>query len=118
MSPLSAAELDALARRLREEAVGVLSELSEGSSLCSVARSGRSFPAGKYHEGRAAAATAVIRACGSEPDADTALARAADAWALASPAARRSVPDWQAYGEGGDDVLAELSEVASRPIGR
>jgi hypothetical protein len=65
-----------------------------------------------------AAATAVIRACGSEPDADAALSRATDAWAVASPAARRADPDWQAYGEGGDDVLAELSEAASRPTGR
>ena len=107
MSPLSVADLDAVARRLRDEAVRVLSELSEGSSLCSIARSGRSFPAGKYHEGRMAAATTVIRACGSEPDADAALARATDAWALASPAARRVDPGCQAYGEGGDDVLGE-----------
>ncbi|HEX6917857.1 MAG TPA: hypothetical protein VF140_07235 [Phycicoccus sp.] len=118
MSRLSAAELDALARRLRDEAVGVLSELSEGSSLCAIARSGRSFPAGRYHEGRMAAATLVIRARGSEPDADAALARATDAWAHASPAARRVDPGWQAYGEGGDDVLGELAEAASRPTGR
>jgi hypothetical protein len=86
----------------------VLTELAGGTGLCAIARSGRSFPAAKYHEGRLAAATAVRRALRDHDDPAAAIAAARARWARASPPLLRSTTDGEAYGAGGDDALAEL----------
>jgi hypothetical protein len=105
-------DLAAAVERVCDEAVAVLSDLAAGTSMCAIARSGRSFPAAKYHEGRLAAGTAVRRALRDHPDADAALARAREQWTRTSPRLLRSSADGRAYGAGGDDALTELAESA------
>jgi hypothetical protein len=105
-------DLGSAAARLGGGAAAVLTELAGGTSMCAVARSGRSFPAAKYHEGRLAAATEVRRALrdlGDHADPATTLAAARGRWARTSPPLLRSTADGEAYGAGGDDALAELT---------
>ncbi len=102
-------DLGTATERVRAEAAAVLTDLAAGSSMCAIARSGRSFPAAKYHEGRLAAGTAVRRALQDQPEPSEALAAARERWVRTSPTLLRSTPDGQAYGAGGDDVLEELA---------
>jgi hypothetical protein len=104
-------DLPAAARRVRDDAVDALSQLAGGASLCTISRSGAAFPGGKYHEGRMAAATAVLRALRDDPDPRTAIETATRQWRALSPPQRRGTADWEAYGAGGDDALAELLTV-------
>ncbi len=104
-----AEDLAAATERVCDEAAAVLTDLSAGSSMCAIARSGRSFPAAKYHEGRLAAGTALRRALREGADPHVALAAARERWTRTSPPLLRSTPDGQAYGAGGDDALAELA---------
>jgi len=101
-------DLAARAVRLREEAERQLTVLADGASLCSIARSGRAFPGGKYHEGRAFVAAEVGRALRRGMAETQALQAAAARWLVVAPPSRRAVEEWAAYGEGGDDVLADL----------
>ena len=55
-------DLLARATALRQDAVRHLTLLAGDASMCAIGRSGRSFPAAKYHEGRQAAAGQVRRA--------------------------------------------------------
>lgn len=105
-------DLATATERVCDEAVAVLGDLAAGSSMCAIARSGRSFPAAKYHEGRLAAGTAVRRALREQPEPGAALALARERWTRTSPRLLRSSADGRAYGAGGDDALAELAERA------
>jgi hypothetical protein len=104
-------DLAAAAGRVRDDAVTTLSDLAGGAGLCAISRSGTPFPAGKYHEGRMAVAAIVLRALRDTTDPGAALRTATERWAALSPPERRSAADWEAYGAGGDDVLAELDTV-------
>lgn len=103
-----AADLAGRAAALRADAESRLTELADGASMCTIARSGTAFPGGKYHEGRAYAAAEVQRGLRRGLSEDEALSAARSRWLAVSPPRRRTSEDWSAYGEGGDDALAEL----------
>jgi succinate dehydrogenase/fumarate reductase flavoprotein subunit len=109
-------DLAAAAERVRVEATRALTELAAGTSMCAMGRSGRSFPAARYHEGRAAAAAVVQRTLRthSAPPPD-ALAAAREQWARMSPPLLRRGADGEAYGAGGDDTLDELASLVPAP---
>lgn len=102
---------DSLAQKaaaVRDSAEQELEALAGGASLCSIARSGASFPGGKYQEGRAHAAALVLRELARGRTEEEVSAATRERWAATAPASRRGSPDWRAYGEGGDDALADL----------
>lgn len=101
---------------LRDDATRHLTALAGNASMCAIGRSGRSFPAAKYHEGRQAAASQVRRELrrGMTGGGDV-LARAAEDWAAALDAAQHKGKDWIAYASGGVDVVSELSEGSAQP---
>ncbi len=107
------AVLAAAAERVRAESTAVLTDLAAGTSMCAIGRSGRSFPAAKYHEGRVAAATEVQRALRAAPEPGRALEAARARWSRLSPPLLRRGEDGRAYGAGGDDVLDELTALVS-----
>jgi len=94
-----------LARTGADGALRELTALAGGASLCAIGRSGESFPAVKYHEGRLAAFGEATRALDRGADqADVEALR--DTWARL----RRDAPpgEWAAYRAGGADALSEL----------
>lgn len=76
--------------------------------MCSIARSGASFQGGKYQEGRAYVAALIVRGLGAGRTEEEVSRTTRERWAASAPMSRRGSPDWRAYGEGGDDALAEL----------
>ena len=82
-----------------------------GGSLCAIGKSGRSFPAAKYHEGAVAALAEAMRTDATVHDLEALVAR----WRRPAGVTADS-PDWIAYREGGVDaleaVLAELHPTA------
>ncbi|HEY0949205.1 hypothetical protein [Nocardioides sp.] len=98
------------AAALRADAEAQLTALAGGASLCSIARSGSAFPGGKYQEGRAYAAATVLRELRRGLEESEALDAAHGRWLAVAPEQLRAAADWRAYGEGGDDALAELGE--------
>ncbi|CAI9407045.1 hypothetical protein [Nocardioides sp. T2.26MG-1] len=97
------------AAALRADAEAQLTALAGGASLCSIARSGAAFPGGKYQEGRASAAATLLRELRRGLEEAEALDAARSRWLAVAPERLRAAPDWRAYGEGGDDALAELA---------
>jgi hypothetical protein len=98
-------ELRARAAAAAEGALAQLTELAGGRSMCAIGRSGESFPAAKYAEGRMAAldeASRNLRRGATRPDLDGLRTR----WDAKRAAA--SGGDWLAYWTGGADALAEL----------
>ena len=71
-------------------------------SLCAIAKSGEPFGAAKYHEGRAAALSALLRSLRHNdlPDALEHTLRRFDT------ASGPGGPDWEAYRQGARDALA------------
>ena len=106
---MPATDLADRVQRARLGAVESMTLLAGTSSACAIARDGGSFPAYKFHEGRAAAFAVVARALRrGEVDLD-ALARELGAqWE--GEVARRAEQngDWQAYAAGGLDAVREL----------
>ncbi len=88
---------------LRQDALAHLSALAGDASMCAIGRSGRSFPAAKYHEGRAAAAAQVVRSRAADPLTDV-----RPQWVGMLDRSSSQGPDWQAYAAGGLDALADL----------
>lgn len=98
------------ATELRADATRHLTALAGNASMCAIGRSGRSFPAAKFHEGRQAAAGEVRRALRRDPDADSETLQVITAeWDRALRDAEAKGPDWVAYASGGLDALAELA---------
>jgi hypothetical protein len=101
-------------RRLRAEATEAWAATMGDATSCALAKDGRSYPAGKYHEGRVAALGELMRRLG--PEADAAGAESA-AVGLRADWASRPMPgnggnrDWESYRAGG---VAALGEVAGR----
>ena len=82
------------------------------TTACAIAKDGRSYPAGKFHEGRIAALGELLRRI----DADSSAERIADAAAeLRADWERRPMPgagesrDWESYRAGGVQALGELA---------
>jgi len=114
----TAEELFQRATDVRADAVSHLTALAGDASMCAIGRSGRSFPAAKYHEGRQSGAGDVRRAL-RRWSADGALADAVVAdvrqrWQQTLDGAQAKGPDWVAYATGGLDALAEIT-AALRP---
>ncbi len=105
---MEAADVETRAAAIRAEAEEALRGLTPDASLCTISRAGRSFPAGKFHEGRGYAAAEVLRGLRRGMTPREAVEAAWDRWSIVAPLSRRNAPDWAAYGAGGDDVLAEL----------
>jgi hypothetical protein len=95
---------------VREDALRHLVQLAGDASMCAIGRSGRSFPAAKYHEGRQSAAAQLARRLGRGGDSSAALAEVREQWSAAHDAAQHRGPDWLAYAEGGLDALSEITE--------
>ena len=81
------------------------------TTACAIAKDGRSYPAGKFHEGRIAALGELLRRI----DADSSAERIADAAAeLRADWERRPMPgagesrDWESYRTGGVQALGEF----------
>jgi hypothetical protein len=120
-----------VATEVRMDATRHLTALAGDASMCAIGRSGRSFPAAKYHEGRQAAAGQARRvlrggsAGSAGPSdghrADESVAEALDGvtsqWRQMLADAEAKGPDWVAYATGGLDALAEISE-PPRPADR
>lgn len=105
---------DALAvvRRLEEAALAELATATGDASLCALARSGRSHPAAKLHEGASRALADVRRGLRRTPEADpaTVLAQVTDRWLADQVAMASRGRDWRAYHAGGIDALERLGE--------
>ena len=108
--PHPATDLLERATALRQDAVHHLTLLAGDASMCAIGRSGRSFPAAKYHEGRQAAASQVRRALRTTPTPDV-LDGLRHEWQQTLDSARGQ--DWVAYATGGLDALADLAEPRS-----
>lgn len=112
----------AVVRRREEAALASLGQATGDATLCSIARSGGSHPAGKYHEGQARAMADVrraVRTAQRRGDAGDVLAscRVVEAsWRAQADARAGRGPDWAAYYAGGLDALAELAEELSAPV--
>jgi len=105
------ADLLERATALRQDAVHHLTLLAGDASMCAIGRSGRSFPAAKYHEGRQAAASQVRRALRADASAGPAvLGPLRDEWTRTLDSAATRGKDWVAYATGGLDALAELAD--------
>jgi hypothetical protein len=97
---------------MRRAAEADLAAAAGDYSLCVIARSGRSFPAVKYHEGRAAALAMVGRELHTVGISE-AVAAAEDHFDRIKRLAS-SDPDWDAYRQGALDALDRLR---NRPDG-
>jgi len=105
------------ATQVRADAVHHLTLLAGDASMCAIGRSGRSFPAAKYHEGRQAASGQVRSALRRDPDAgQEVLATLEGQWRETLASAQAQGRDWVAYASGGLDALGELSEPPPAPF--
>ena len=95
--------------RLRDEAYAAMTQLARDTSACARAKDGQSFPAYKFHEGRATALGQVarqIRTAGN--DAAVVIAEHALRWQQQVDQCRTRGPDWQAYAAGGLDAMHSI----------
>ncbi len=99
-------------KRRRLEAAEELSMLLGDTTACAIAKDGRSYPAGKFHEGRIAALGDLLRRTDT---ASTAEGIADAATELRSEWEHRVVPgggqsrDWESYRAGGVQALGEFA---------
>ena len=98
-----------LVDRVIEAAERRLKDAAGDQSLCAIGRSGRSYPAVKYHEG----AVATLVSVRSKLKAGTTLAGALDAarsgLARLGHLAQQS-PDWAAYQAGGLEAIEGITD--------
>lgn len=99
-------------KRRRLAAAEEWSVLLGDTTACAIAKDGRSYPAGKFHEGRVAALGELLRRI----DADASAVQIADAAAgLRADWERRPMPgagesrEWQSYRAGGVQALGEFA---------
>ncbi|QGF24670.1 hypothetical protein [Raineyella fluvialis] len=93
-------------RAARESAAETMARLGGGTSACALARDGQSFPAYKYHEGRAAAYGTIIRRLRlvNAPGARVVLEALCGEWRDEVERRDGQDPDWRAYAAGGLDA--------------
>ena len=108
-------------RRHLDQAGQALAGLVEGRSMCAIGRSGRSFPAAKYHEG-ATSAPAQLRhglkrraGHGEAPDVSVLARTAAADWRERADRPATAGPHWHAYLAGGAEALEALAEELDSP---
>ncbi|MGR0318655.1 hypothetical protein [Agromyces sp. ZXT2-3] len=110
-------------RGLRAAAAQAWADTMGDATSCALAKDGRSYPAGKYHEGRTAALGELLRALPSDASGRRVAAELSDAsgqtvaalaasladeWA-AHPVPKGAGRDWESYRAGGAHALAELA---------
>jgi hypothetical protein len=102
----------AVVERLEQSALADLAAATGDTSLCALARSGRSHPAAKFHEGAARALADVRRglrrADGGGVGAVSAQVR--KRWLADQEAMASRGRDWAAYYAGGLDALDWLAD--------
>ena len=86
-----------------------LAETAGDQSLCAIGRSGRPFPAVKYHEGAVASLAALRSRLAAGDSLEDALAVARSKLTRLGALAEKSA-DWEAYLEGGMEVLERITE--------
>lgn len=94
--------------RLRPAAEAELLAASGDLTLCVIGKSGASYPAIKYHEGRTAALSMLERALPPNGDASEALTSTASHFDRFIALAEGN-PDWRAYRDGAMDALSAAS---------
>lgn len=111
-TPSQPDDLLARAQSAREEAALAMARLGGSTSACAMAKDGRSFPAYKYHEGRAAAlGTLVRRLTRSDGRGARELARSlVEEWARDAERWNGHGRDWEAYTAGGLDAARTVEE--------
>lgn len=102
----------AAVQRRRREAAEEWSVLLGDTTACAIAKDGRSYPAGKFHEGRVAALGELLRRI----DAESTEAQIVDAaTGLRADWEHRPLPgagesrDWESYRAGGVQALGEFA---------
>ena len=104
-------DVAAVVERLEQAALADLAGATGDTSLCTLARSGRSHPAAKFHEGAARALADVRRGLRRAPDDPTGVRdRVTDEWTADQAAMAPRGRDWEAYYAGGVDALDRLGE--------
>ena len=107
------------ATEVRADATRHLTSLAGDASMCAIGRSGRSFPAAKYHEGRQAAAgqcRRLLHQAGVDVDFDQGVAIVvgiSSEWQRMLDDTAAKGPDWVAYASGGLDALTDIVEPRS-----
>lgn len=100
---------------MRRDAASAMTGLSGDVSACALAKDGRSFPAYKFHEGRAAALGELARRLRRDgADTASAIDRTVNVWQERQRLAESRGRDWQAYTAGGVDALEALREDIGR----
>ena len=104
-------DLAALVQRNRLAAVEAMTVIAGTSSACAIARDGGSFPAYKFHEGRAAALGSLARGLrrGERDEADL-VAELVASWRAEVERRSDQSRDWQAYAAGGLDAVREIED--------
>lgn len=97
--------LDALAKAAEADLAAAAGDLS----LCVIGKSGQSFPAVKYHEGRASAISMVRRSLTNGSPVETAVESVRTRFGDMSRLAQDN-DEWEAYRQGGLDMLIRLEE--------
>ena len=99
-------------RELRAAATEAWAAAMGDATSCALAKDGRSYPAGKYHEGRVAALGELMRRLPPGTDAAAALGIARDlaaAWDARVPPGGAGNREWESYRAGGIAALEEMT---------
>lgn len=99
-------------RARRAEAVQAWSSTMGDATSCALAKDGRSYPTGKYHEGRVAALGELMRRLTPDSDAAEAVAvarRLAVDWEVRVQPGGGANREWESYRAGGVHALRELA---------
>lgn len=104
-------DVAALVQRNRLAAVEAMTVIAGTSSACAIARDGGSFPAYKFHEGRAAALGSLARGLRrGEQGASDLVAELGRQWRGEVERRADQSRDWQAYAAGGLDAVREIED--------
>jgi hypothetical protein len=109
---ISTTDLAAHVQRARIAAVESMTVLAGAGSACAIARDGGSFPAYKFHEGRAAALGVLARGLRrGEQDESGLVDELGRHWRAEVARRADQSRDWQAYAAGGLDAVVEVEEL-------
>ena len=110
--------IDRLADRVRAEraaAAGAMDSLGGNRSACAMGRNGQSFPAYKYHEGRAAALGDLGRRLRRSDDVSATLLALQQQWDEEVEGRSGTGRDWEAYASGGRDAVRTVADWLRTP---
>lgn len=97
--------------RLRAEAIRAWSDALGDSSACALTKSGRSFPAAKFHEGRVAALGEMLRGLRDDPPPSRIselVTTLRESWEGRQQPRADGGGEWASYRAGGLEALREL----------